>query len=301
MTASKPGDMSALAIAAAKLSAGGSSSTTSARRRDSPREANGELAPSRDQHRSAEDVRRREDALLVFDDDAPSPREQACKLSSESLGSRREEKLGHGETLLVFDESPKSRVSRDEARQRGESPLRFDDDRPQREKRDPRDNFRLDDQAAPPGVRVFRALTAVPQDLSFTVPPNCRAGQPVCMQGPHGPIRVPLPQGYQRGERCTIRFGPSVLHQVAVPKGSRPGDTVKFEGTNGEQLEAVVPIGKESGDYFEVSPPVLMVQVPDGAVEGDLLCFDNPAGVEVRARVPKGIKPLQYFAARIDM
>lgn len=75
---------------------------------------------------------------------------------------------------------------------------------------------------------------------------------------------------------------------------------VKFEGTNGEALEAPVPDGKGPGDFFEVSPPVLMVQVPEGAREADVVTFSNHMGVEVRALVPKGIRPSQYFAARID-
>jgi len=85
-----------------------------------------------------------------------------------------------------------------------------------------------------------------------------------------------------------------------VPDGAKPGDLVKFEGPDGETLEAPVPIGKAPGDFFEVSPPVLMVQVPEGANEGDVVVFANHVGVEVRALVPKGIKPSQYFAARID-
>jgi len=142
---------------------------------------------------------------------------------------------------------------------------------------------------------------ALPHDLFFTVPPNCRPGQPVCVQGPHGPIRMPLPQGYQPGERCKVRFGPSEMHQVVVPEGSKPGDVVKFPGPNDDELEARVPLGKQPGDVFEVSPPVMMVQVPPGARVGDSVCFTAMDGSKRETKVPKGLQEGQYFPSLISL
>lgn len=146
-----------------------------------------------------------------------------------------------------------------------------------------------------------KAKAALPQDLMFTVPTNCRAGQPVCVQGPHGPLTIPLPQGYEQGEQCSYRFGPSALHRigVSVPAGHKCGDVVKFEGPDGETLEAVVPAGKEVGDVFEVMPPVMMIQVPPGTQSGDKVAFSAPDGTERCVVIPQGRKADQYFPAKL--
>jgi len=152
-------------------------------------------------------------------------------------------------------------------------------------------------QQAPPshssGPR--RTNAALPHDLWFTVPPNCRPGQPVCVQGPHGPLRMPLPQGYQPGERCKVRFGPSEMHQVVVPAGKKPGDLVRFPGPHDEDFQAPVPPGKEPGDVFEVTPPVMMVQVPSGSQPGDVVCFIAADGLQRETAIPRGVQEGQYF------
>jgi len=152
-------------------------------------------------------------------------------------------------------------------------------------------------RVAPHGLR--HANSSLPHDLFFTVPKDCRPGQPVCVEGPHGPLTVPLPQGYQAGERCRVRFGPMALHVLTVPEGKSPGDMMKFEGADEEQLETTVPQGKMVGDVFEVSPPALMVQVPDGAKSGDQITFTAPDGTERGVEVPKGMQPTQYFPVKI--
>jgi len=152
-------------------------------------------------------------------------------------------------------------------------------------------------RVSPHGLR--HANSSLPHDMFFTVPKDCRPGQPVCVQGPHGPLTVPLPQGYQPGEQCRVRFGPMALHVLTVPEGKCPGDKVNFEGADGEKLETTVPQGKMAGDVFEVSPPALMVQVPEGAKSGDQITFTAPDGTARGAEVPKGMQPTQYFCVQI--
>lgn len=151
------------------------------------------------------------------------------------------------------------------------------------------------EEERPGDGRPRLANSALPHDMHFTVPINCRPGQPVCVQGPHGPLHMPLPQGYQPGERCKVRFGPSEMHQVVVPQGKQPGDVVKFPGPDDVELEARVPPGMGPGDVFEVSPPVMMVQVPPGVRPGDAVCFAAADGTQRTTLVPKGLKEGQYF------
>lgn len=150
----------------------------------------------------------------------------------------------------------------------------------------------------PGAAGAFRALAALPHDLNFIVPPNTRPGQPVCLQGPHGPMHMPLPQGYAAGEQCTIRFGPTgQVQQVTVPVDAKAGDTINFEGLQGEQLHAEVPPGLKPGDVFELTPPVLMVQVPKGAQMDDEVVFAAPDGSERYTKIPRGVQAGQYFPA----
>jgi hypothetical protein len=115
-----------------------------------------------------------------------------------------------------------------------------------------------------PVLTVPKALTTVPQEISFTVPEEIeRKGgvEFVLIKGPHGPYRAALPEGKRPGDTASIRLGPPCT-QVTVPKGVRVGDVVSFKGVNGQELKVTVPSGKRPGDQFEVSPPVLLVQVP---------------------------------------
>jgi hypothetical protein len=163
----------------------------------------------------------------------------------------------------------------------------------------------LEDQLPIEGspVRVRRlplAKAVLPQDITFTVPEasDSQGGQDiVCIQGPHGPIRIPLPDGAKPGEQCTYRLGPPALGYTKVPEGAQPGDTVKFEGEDGEPLNAVVPDGKKPGDEFEVSLPVLLIQVPMGATAGMEVMYEAVEGHTIggRATVPPGASPGSYF------
>lgn len=151
----------------------------------------------------------------------------------------------------------------------------------------------------------LRAKACMPCSLSFVVPANCRAGHPVCLQGPHGVLWHRVPQGCQAGDSCSIRLGPPNLEQIVVPQGSQPGDVVKFEGPDGEELEARIPVGLQAGDVFDATAPVVMLQVPEGAETGDWVMFSVPAGANVpdtsdrQTRIPKGMKAGQYFSAHL--
>lgn len=74
---------------------------------------------------------------------------------------------------------------------------------------------------------------------------------------------------------------------------------MKFEGSDGEELETKIPPGKEAGDMFEVTSPAVMVQVPDGAVSGDQVKFTAPDGTVRGVVVPKGVQASQYFPVTI--
>jgi hypothetical protein len=147
-----------------------------------------------------------------------------------------------------------------------------------------------------------RAKSCIPLSLQFLVPPKCRAGQPVRLQGPHGVLTYPLPQGYQPGDICTYVLGPkSCMEPLVVPEGKWPGDTITFEGADGKQATAKVPQGLQPGDVFEIMPPVIMVRVPDDVQPGAEVTFPVPAEANVqdtsdrRANVPKGFSSGMYF------
>lgn len=150
-----------------------------------------------------------------------------------------------------------------------------------------------------PVRRVLQCKTALPQDIKFIVPREGITSEggvdAVCIQGPHGPLRVPLPEGAKVGEECTIRLGPPAQYKVCVPEGGKVGDSVKFEGAGSEQLNAVVPEGKKPGEEFEVSLPVLLIQVPPGAKPGMEVMYEAPDRQNRGVRVPKGTPPGHYF------
>jgi len=228
----------------------------------------------------------------------------AARLSQANVSDERR-KGEEGLTSPLHRQQPLARRREvAEERTRCKSPRRLHNDKENR-RDSPCRNCDLEknrresppDRTSPHGPR--HANSSLPHDLFFTVPKNCRPGQPVCVQGPHGPLNVPLPQGYQPGEQCRVRFGPMALHVLIVPQGKGAGDTVKFEGADGEDLEAKVPQGKTAGDVFEVSPPALMVQVPDGTKSGDQITFTAPDGTERGVEVPKGVQPTQYFPVKI--
>lgn len=164
----------------------------------------------------------------------------------------------------------------------------------------------LEDQRPMQGAPVRcipQAKTALPQDITFRVPDSLEDSEGgvdvVCIQGPHGPLRVPLPDGAKPGEECKIRLGPPAEYHITVPEGGKPGDSVKFPGATGEELTATVPKGKRPGDKFEVSLPVLLVQVPPGVKPGMEVMYEAPDRQNRCARVPRGCLEGHYFPVLI--
>lgn len=149
--------------------------------------------------------------------------------------------------------------------------------------------------------QIMQAATVPPQDLVFTVPEDKDVGDPVCVQGPHGPLLIPLPEGAKAGEECRYRLGPECHYDVEVPKDAKEGDAVAFKGMAGEQLHALVPKGVNAGEKFKVSPPVVMVHVPRGARPGQMLSYTSPLGIIMCTPVPPGVAPGHYFPALYEV
>eukprot|EP00403_Amphidinium_massartii_P013914 CAMPEP_0178411232 /NCGR_PEP_ID=MMETSP0689_2-20121128/21388_1 /TAXON_ID=160604 /ORGANISM="Amphidinium massartii, Strain CS-259" /LENGTH=211 /DNA_ID=CAMNT_0020032431 /DNA_START=64 /DNA_END=696 /DNA_ORIENTATION=- len=133
---------------------------------------------------------------------------------------------------------------------------------------------------------VLVGKTTLPQVLEFECPEGHMPGQRVCVQGPHGPLWVSVPDSKGPGDHCTYRLGPSEVFKVNVPEGALPGDKVEFDGPRNEVQSAVVPEGVSAGDTFEVTPPALMIQVPIGARPGDTVRFRKPDGTWGAAKLP---------------
>lgn len=152
-------------------------------------------------------------------------------------------------------------------------------------------------EALPPKqvARVLSALVAAPQELVFTVPANLAEQQfEVCVEGPHGPLNVKLPQDAVPGEQRTWRLGPPG-QQVVVPEGAVEGSVFDCE-VDGTLVHATVPAGKAPGDVFEALPPALVVMIPPSARKGDILEFSDASGRAFQVPVPEGLVPGQYFS-----
>lgn len=148
----------------------------------------------------------------------------------------------------------------------------------------------------PPEKRLALAKTAPPQELHFVAPDDCKAGQPICLLGPHGdPITVPLPEGAEPRKPCSICLGPKSSFQVAVPEGAAPGAVLVFTTKDGQVLNTVVPDGKAPGDTIQIVPPVVLVQVPPGVFAGMEVVYHTPAGTPAVVQVPHGYQPGHYF------
>jgi len=159
----------------------------------------------------------------------------------------------------------------------------------------------LDDSGDEETPSRMQAKTAPPQDLKFVVPEDAQPGSPICIQGPHGPILVPLPDDALPGKECVWRLGPSHHYTVDVPEGSEAGCMVEFKGMNGESLHSLVPEGLKAGDQFKVSPPVVMVQVPVGAKAGQELTYLSPSQQPLLTHVPEGFPPGHYLPALYEV
>eukprot|EP00927_Polykrikos_kofoidii_P080279 TRINITY_DN7714_c0_g1_i2.p1 TRINITY_DN7714_c0_g1~~TRINITY_DN7714_c0_g1_i2.p1 ORF type:complete len:433 (-),score=79.62 TRINITY_DN7714_c0_g1_i2:70-1368(-) len=150
--------------------------------------------------------------------------------------------------------------------------------------------------------RIFHAYATVPVELVFNLPadPNAIAVEEngersVLINGPHGPMRVPIQAESKPGDQVVYRLGPGSNFQAKVPEDGKEGDLVVVELDEGKMLKTKVPPGKNPGDTFEVAPAVLMVQVPHGARVGDTLKFKTPSGEERLATVPVGYVSGHYF------
>jgi hypothetical protein len=153
---------------------------------------------------------------------------------------------------------------------------------------------------APPGREdVLEANVTWPLELFFDAPrTDSVPGGEITLQGPHGPLKVPLPRGKRPGEKCTFKLAPEnpPTFEVVVPDGAKPGDSVNVEGVGDQLLSTMIPEGKKPGDKFLVNLPTLMVRVPGGARPGDEVMFLVPNEESVRfTRVPDGLRPLEYF------
>merc|ERR1712232_1472357 len=146
-----------------------------------------------------------------------------------------------------------------------------------------------------PGFANLWTSSTLPIELAYVVPASAKPGQDVCVQGPHGPLMVKLPEGSKPGEPVKVRVGPAVLFQATVPSGKSPGDEMVLALPDGTQIQITIPEGKAEGDVFQFTPPVLMVQVPEGAREGTEVRFRTPTGHEQTAIVPAGVPEKQYF------
>merc|ERR1712216_418430 len=92
----------------------------------------------------------------------------------------------------------------------------------------------------------------------FTAPSGCKPGQPVWVQGPHGPLQVQAPAGVKPGKRVVVRLAAPFQHKVVVPMGAMPGDQLLFRvpvaaadpNASFKELAAAVPPSMAPGQYF---------------------------------------------------
>eukprot|EP00927_Polykrikos_kofoidii_P083499 TRINITY_DN8561_c0_g1_i1.p1 TRINITY_DN8561_c0_g1~~TRINITY_DN8561_c0_g1_i1.p1 ORF type:complete len:235 (+),score=33.78 TRINITY_DN8561_c0_g1_i1:75-707(+) len=151
--------------------------------------------------------------------------------------------------------------------------------------------------AAARAPRVFQALSCVPQDMVFTIPLEAKIGDPVCVQGPCGPLCLPFPAGKKPGEQASMRLGPPPSFNIKIPEGHEAGKPVNFKNDKGEIMQTQAPADLKPGDNFDIYPPAMMVQVPFGARPGDTVSFDGINGQTVTAQVPPGMQPGTFFAS----
>merc|ERR1712045_1013493 len=90
--------------------------------------------------------------------------------------------------------------------------------------------------------------------------------------------------------------------RIEVPPGLKAGAPMTFEKPDGTRIGITMPQGKKPGDFFEVSPPALMVLVPEEVKAGETVVFCMPApplGQWFKAQVPESLQLGKYFAARL--
>merc|ERR1711908_9870 len=68
----------------------------------------------------------------------------------------------------------------------------------------------------------LRARSCLPQELSFEVPetvePHPEHGSVIRVDGPLGPVLVPVPKNVPPGKRCSVYLGPRDAYWVNVPE-----------------------------------------------------------------------------------
>jgi len=152
----------------------------------------------------------------------------------------------------------------------------------------------------PPKPRFQPTIAVPPQELTFELQEDCKAGEVVQIQGPTGPIPVKVAEACRKGEKRTMFLGPSQLVKVDLPE-DHVGDTVRVTH-DGESFWVPVPEGVAPGGSFEVSPPTIMVQVPIGAKEGEGVVFFHPSQDQEKehtAVVPRGFEQGSFFAVAV--
>jgi hypothetical protein len=149
-----------------------------------------------------------------------------------------------------------------------------------------------------PTAKVLRAHVTLPQDLSFHMPEESEVIEDtLCIEGPHGPFMIPVPEDAKPGQETTYRLGPDSV-TVVVPEGAEPGSMVLCE-VDGEMAQFTVPEGKAPGDSFESVPPAIMVLIPDGATHRDFLEVPAPDGRLLTVPMPEGQHPGSYFSLHL--
>eukprot|EP00746_Dinoflagellata_sp_MGD_P168157 gnl/MRDRNA2_/MRDRNA2_99379_c0_seq1.p1 gnl/MRDRNA2_/MRDRNA2_99379_c0~~gnl/MRDRNA2_/MRDRNA2_99379_c0_seq1.p1 ORF type:complete len:202 (+),score=41.26 gnl/MRDRNA2_/MRDRNA2_99379_c0_seq1:83-688(+) len=151
---------------------------------------------------------------------------------------------------------------------------------------------------------ILEAESTEPCELQVKVPLDYKAGDPVCFQGPHGPLAITPTEDREPGDIITVRLAPPATYEVKVPPNAKPGERVSFSPDDGgPDIEAVVPEHKKPGDTFQVTPSAVMVQVPENAKEGTTLRFKIKGVAKqvanadtATAVVPKGLSAGAYFA-----
>lgn len=146
------------------------------------------------------------------------------------------------------------------------------------------------------------AFAMWPSDIELAVPEDWKVGDKVPAAGPHGRVHFDLPEGVRPGTTMRFRLKPAPDLRIEVPPGLSAGSPMTFEKSDGTRISIKVPPGKRPGDFFEVSPPALMVLVPEEVKAGETVVFCMPAppvGQWFKAKVPEELQLGRYFAARL--
>jgi len=155
---------------------------------------------------------------------------------------------------------------------------------------------------------ALETLATPPGRITVQLPAHFNPGEKVCVRGPHGRrMEVEAPPDAVPGERLELRLAPTPELRIQVPLSARPGAQLQVRTASGSRVRVVVPEGMLPGDFFEVTPPTLMVAVPEGAEPGDLVFFQQhevDAGGKKDtkncwATVPQELLFGKYFAARL--